>query len=119
MPNFESKFIKETSSILSKSGNSAALMVDMSHGNSQKQFKKQLLVNKDVADQISSGEESIFGVMIESHLIEGNQSIGPKEDLTYGQSITDACVSWEDTEIMLNLLASAVKSRRKNLEKSA
>ena len=57
--------------------------------------------------------------MIESHLIEGNQSIGPKEDLTYGQSITDACVSWEDTEIMLNLLASAVKSRRKNLEKSA
>ena len=119
LPNFESKFIKETSSILSKSGNSAALMVDMSHGNSQKQFKKQLLVNKDVADQISSGEESIFGVMIESHLIEGNQSIGPKEDLTYGQSITDACVSWEDTEIMLNLLASAVKSRRKNLEKSA
>ena len=119
LPNFESKFIKETSSILSKSGNPAALMVDMSHGNSQKQFKKQLLVNKDVADQISSGEESIFGVMIESHLIEGNQSIGPKEDLTYGQSITDACVSWEDTEIMLNLLASAVKSRRKNLEKSA
>jgi 3-deoxy-7-phosphoheptulonate synthase len=57
--------------------------------------------------------------MIESHLIEGNQSIGPKETLTYGQSITDACVSWEDTEIMLNLLASAVKSRRKNLEKTA
>ena len=84
LPNFESKFIKETSSILSKSGSPTSLMVDMSHGNSQKQFKKQLLVNKDIADQISSGEESIFGVMIESHLIEGNQSIGPKEDLTYG-----------------------------------
>ena len=119
LPNFESKFIKETSSTLSESGNPSALMVDMSHGNSQKQFKKQLLVNKDIADQISSGEKSIFGVMIESHLIEGNQSIGPKETLTYGQSITDACVSWEDTEIMLNLLASAVKSRRKNLEKTA
>ena len=57
--------------------------------------------------------------MIESHLVEGNQSIGPKESLTYGQSITDACVSWEDTEIMLKLLSSAVKSRRKNLEETA
>ena len=119
LPNFENKFIKETSSILNESGNPAALMVDMSHGNSQKQFKKQLLVNKDIADQISSGEKSIFGVMIESHLVEGNQSIGPKESLKYGQSITDACVSWDDTEIMLNLLASAVKSRRENLEKTA
>ena len=119
IPNFESKFIKETSSILAKSGNPTALMVDMSHGNSQKQFKKQLLVNKDIADQIASGERSIFGVMIESHLVEGNQSIGPKESLTYGQSITDACVSWEDTEIMLKLLSSAVKSRRKNLEETA
>jgi len=119
IPNFESKFIKETSSILAKSGNSTSLMVDMSHGNSQKQFKKQLLVNKDIADQIASGERSIFGVMIESHLVEGNQSIGPKESLTYGQSITDACVSWEDTEVMLKLLSSAVKSRRKNLEETA
>ena len=119
IPNFESKFIKETSSILAKSGNSTSLMVDMSHGNSQKQFKKQLLVNKDIADQIASGERSIFGVMIESHLVEGNQSIGPKESLTYGQSITDACVSWEDTEVMLKLLSSAVKSRRKSLEETA
>ena len=119
IPNFESKFIKETSSILAKSGNPTSLMVDMSHGNSQKQFKKQLLVNKDIADQIASGERSIFGVMIESHLVEGNQSIGPKESLTYGQSITDACVSWEDTEVMLKLLSSAVKSRRKNLEETA
>ena len=119
IPNFESKFIKETSSILAKSGNSTSLMVDMSHGNSQKQFKKQLLVNKDIADQIASGERSIFGAMIESHLVEGNQSIGPKESLTYGQSITDACVSWEDTEVMLKLLSSAVKSRRKNLEETA
>ena len=119
IPNFESKFIKETSDLLSNSGNPSSLMVDMSHGNSQKQFKKQLLVNKDIADQIASGERSIFGVMIESNLVEGNQSIGPKESLTYGQSITDACVNWEDTEIMLNLLSSAVKSRRKNLEETA
>ena len=119
IPNFENKFNKETSSILAKSENPTSLMVDMSHGNSQKQFKKQLMVNKDIADQIASGERSIFGVMIESNLVEGNQSIGPKESLTYGQSITDACVNWEDTEIMLNLLSSAVKSRRKNLEETA
>ena len=64
IPNFESKFIKETSNLLSNSGNPSSLMVDMSHGNSQKQFKKQLLVNKDIADQIASGERSIFGVMM-------------------------------------------------------
>jgi 3-deoxy-7-phosphoheptulonate synthase len=118
-PNFENEFIKETADILRKSGITPSIMVDMSHGNSQKQFKKQLLVNKDISDQIAGGEKGIFGVMIESHLVEGNQSIGPKDSLTYGQSITDACVSWEDTEIMLNSLASAVKSRRKNLEKTA
>ena len=75
--------------------------------------------DRDIADQIAGGEQGIFGVMIESHLVEGNQSIGPKDSLIYGQSITDACVSWEDTEIMLKLLASAVKSRRKNLEETA
>ena len=118
-PNYSKEDIDQTSEILKNNNLVESIMVDMSHGNSQKQFKKQLLVNKDIADQIASGERSIFGVMIESHLVEGNQSIGPKESLTYGQSITDACVSWEDTEIMLKLLSSAVKSRRKNLEETA
>ena len=81
-------------------------MVDMSHGNSSKQFKKQLIVNQDLCNQISSGSKNIIGGMIESNLIEG-------------QSITDACVGWEDTEIMLNLLSSAVKNRRQNMKVSA
>jgi 3-deoxy-7-phosphoheptulonate synthase len=94
-------------------------MVDMSHGNSQKQFKKQLIVNKDISDQIASGDQSIFGVMIESNLEEGNQKINSLKNLKYGQSVTDACVSWKDTEVMLKLLAKAVDSRREKLKRSA
>ena len=94
-------------------------MVDMSHGNSSKEFKKQLLVNQDLCNQISSGSKNIIGVMIESNLIEGNQSSDKKDKLEYGQSITDACVGWEDTEVMLNLLSSAVKNRRQNMKVSA
>ena len=96
-----------------------SIMVDMSHGNSSKQFKKQLIVNQDLCNQISSGSKNIIGVMIESNLIEGNQSSDKKDKLEYGQSITDACVGWEDTEIMLNLLSSAVKNRRQNMKVSA
>ena len=94
-------------------------MVDMSHGNSSKQFKKQLIVNQDLCNQISSGSKNIIGVMIESNLIEGNQSSDKKDKLEYGQSITDGCVGWKDTEIMLNLLSSAVKNRRQNMQVSA
>jgi 3-deoxy-7-phosphoheptulonate synthase len=94
-------------------------MVDMSHGNSQKKFKKQLMVNKDIADQISSGDQRIFGVMIESNLEEGNQKIDSLKNLKYGQSVTDACVGWKDTEVMLKLLAKAVETRRKKLKQTA
>ena len=85
-------------------------MVDASHGNSQKQFKKQIDVVNDLATQISSGNQSIRGLMLESHLIEGNQSI--TENLTYGQSITDACMNWDDTLNCLNLISEAVEKRR-------
>jgi 3-deoxy-7-phosphoheptulonate synthase len=91
----------------------------MSHGNSSKQFKKQLIVNQDLCNQISSGSKNIIGVMIESNLFEGNQSSDKKDKLEYGQSITDACVGWEDTKVMLNLLSSAVKNRRQNMKVSA
>ena len=94
-------------------------MIDMSHGNSKKQFKRQLIVNKDISDQISSGEDRIFGVMIESNLEEGNQKIGPLEEIKYGQSITDACVGWNDTEIMIDQLSTAIENKRKKLHKSA
>ena len=76
-------------------------------------------VNKDISDQISSGESRIFGVMIESHLEEGNQKIGPLDKIKYGQSVTDACVGWKDTEIMINQLSTAIENRRKKLNKSA
>ncbi len=118
-PNYKDKDIKETSKILKENGLIDSVMVDMSHGNSSKQFKKQLIVNQDLCNQISSGSNNIIGVMIESNLIEGNQSSDKKDKLEYGQSITDACVGWEDTEIMLNLLSSAVKNRRQNMKVSA
>ena len=118
-PNYKDKDIKETSKILKENGLIDSVMVDMSHGNSSKQFKKQLIVNQDLCNQISSGSKNIIGVMIESNLIEGNQSSDNKNKLKYGQSITDACVGWEDTEIMLNLLSSAVKNRRQNMKVSA
>ncbi len=117
--NYESSFVESTSRELEAAKKSKNIMIDMSHGNSKKQFKRQLIVNKDISDQISSGENRIFGVMIESHLEEGNQKIGPLEEIKYGQSITDACVGWNDTEIMINQLSTAIENKRKKLHKSA
>lgn len=88
------------------------VMVDCSHGNSDKDHTKQPLVNAEIASQIASGSDDIFGVMIESHLVEGRQDLIPGENLKYGQSVTDACVSWETTEQMLEELADAVRKRR-------
>ncbi len=118
-PNYSREHIKEACKSLKQVNAPEKLMVDMSHGNSQKQFKKQLIVNKEIADQISSGEENIFGVMIESNLVEGNQKIDLLKNLTYGQSVTDACVGWKDTEIMLKMLSEAVISRRRKLKQTA
>ena len=78
-------------------------MVDFSHANSCKDYRRQMEVAKDVATQIRNGEQNIMGVMIESHLVEGRQD---KPDV-YGQSITDACIGWTQTEEMLALLADA------------
>ena len=117
--NYESSFVDSTSKELVKAEKASKVMIDMSHGNSKKQFKRQLIVNKDISDQISSGEDRIFGVMIESHLKEGNQKIGPLDQIKYGQSVTDACVGWKDTEIMINQLSAAIENRRKKLNKSA
>ena len=88
-------------------------MVDLSHGNSKKNPKNQPIVAEDIAKQIESGNHSIFGVMMESHLKEGNQKEGPLAGLEYGKSITDACLAWEDTVPVLDRLAEAVRARRK------
>ena len=87
-------------------------MIDFSHGNSSKQFKRQLEVGADVARQVAAGDVRIMGAMIESHLREGRQDVVPGETLERGRSITDACLGWEDSEPLLELLAEAVRKRR-------
>ena len=87
-------------------------MIDFSHDNSLKQCQRQLIVGDDVAGQIAHGDRRIMGVMIESHLQAGNQPVVEGQELTYGQSITDACLSWDDTVPLLKKLAQAVQQRR-------
>ncbi len=97
------------------------IMVDFSHANSQKQHERQLDVGRDIANQLSHGEKRIKGVMIESNLVAGRQDVKPGGELVYGQSITDACIGWEQTESLLDLLANAVHQRRHadNIQKQA
>jgi len=109
-PNFNAEAIQQTLTALIEADVNDSIMVDASHGNSQKQFKKQIDVVNDVAGQISDGNESLRGIMLESHLVEGNQSI--TDNLTYGQSITDACMNWDDTLNCLQTISEAVQKRR-------
>jgi len=110
-PNYSKEDIDQTAEILKSNNLVESIMVDMSHGNSSKQHKNQLIVCEDIANQISSGESRITGVMIESNIEEGNQSAKDLDNLVYGKSITDACINWEDTKICLNQLAEAVSAR--------
>ena len=109
-PNFDADSVASTLSALKEAEINESIMIDASHGNSQKQFKKQVSVIDSISQQIESGNKNISGVMIESHLIEGNQKIS--DSLTYGQSITDACIGWDDTVTCLEKLSNAVKKRR-------
>lgn len=111
-PNYSAAHVKDVKAGLSKAELPAQVMIDFSHANSSKQFKKQLDVSADVCGQISGGEKAIIGVMIESHLVEGNQNLESGEPLVYGKSVTDGCIGWQDTETVLRDLAAAVKARR-------
>lgn len=113
-PNYDEANIAETVKCLKEQNLPPYLMVDCSHGNSRKDFRNQPLVVKALANQIEKGSSAISSVMIESNLVEGNQSLGDGDlsKLTYGQSVTDACISWETTEDVLEDLAAAVKKRR-------
>lgn len=106
-PNYSSEHVKAAAEQLTQAGLPAKLMVDCSHANSRKDFKRQMEVAQDIATQIQNGEQNIIGVMVESHLVEGRQN----EPVVYGQSITDACIGWEDTEKLLALLAEANRVR--------
>ena len=113
-PNYDKASVTDAVEQLKSAGLPATLMVDFSHANSNKDFRNQPKVSNNIAEQIANGNKAISGVMIESHLVEGNQNGEGKEknSLTYGQSITDACIGWEDTEKVLRELATAVEKRR-------
>lgn len=111
-PNYSAEHVSDIKNQLEASGLRQKVMIDFSHANSSKQFKRQMLVADDVSEQLASGEDAIFGVMIESHLVEGRQDLVDGKAPTYGQSITDACIGWQDTENVLRQLADAVAARR-------
>ncbi|MFP1738891.1 3-deoxy-7-phosphoheptulonate synthase AroG [Lonsdalea quercina] len=111
-PNYSAKHVQEVKVGLEKAGLTPQVMIDFSHANSSKQFKKQMEVGADVCAQIAGGEKAIMGVMIESHLVEGNQNPDSGEPLVYGKSITDGCIGWDDTATLLRQLADAVRHRR-------
>jgi len=104
-PNYSAEHVDAITAQLAKAGHRQKVMIDFSHANSLKQYQRQMLV----AEQ---GNNAIFGVMIESHLVEGRQDIIDGVEPTYGQSITDACIGWDDTEKALTQLAHDVKKRR-------
>jgi 3-deoxy-7-phosphoheptulonate synthase len=87
-------------------------MIDASHANSQKNHQNQVAVCRDIGAQLAAGETRVVGVMIESHLVPGRQDLLPGKPLTYGQSITDACLGWDESVQCLDALAEAVRQRR-------
>ena len=111
-PNYDAQSVNAACGELALAGLRQQVMVDFSHANSSKQYQRQIEVGHDVAGQLTSGEKRIMGVMIESHLVAGRQDLKPGVALNYGQSVTDACISWEDSEPLLRELAEAVRNRR-------
>ena len=109
-PNYDSESVKSTLTALREAEVNESIMIDASHVNSQKKFKQQIPVVESISDQILNGNDNIKGVSIESHLNEGNQKIS--ESLKYGQSITDACMGWEDTVMCLEMLSDVIEKKR-------
>jgi 3-deoxy-7-phosphoheptulonate synthase len=112
VPNYDARHVEAAAEEMSAAGLSPRLMIDVSHGNSNKAHRRQLEAGHDVAQQIAGGDRRIMGVMIESHLVEGRQDVHPGQPLVYGQSITDACLGWADSEALLREIAAAVAVRR-------
>jgi 3-deoxy-7-phosphoheptulonate synthase len=114
MPNYHQADVETSCNTLAEFDLPTRLVIDFSHGNCQKQHRRQLDVAADICTQIREGSNYIAGIMAESFIIEGNQAViaGKEKELVYGQSITDPCVNWEDTVTMLDMLADAVKTRK-------
>lgn len=111
-PNFEKQYVDECEQALRKANLPTAIMIDCSHGNSNKDYKRQPLVAENALEQLLTGNESIIGLMIESHLFGGNQSSEqPFSEMKYGVSITDACIDWETTDSLLTHFAEKLRSK--------
>ena len=111
-PNYDMFSVQDAEAMLTKAGLPALIMIDASHANSRKIPARQVDVTRDIATQVGRGNRSIFGLMLESNLVEGRQDVVEGEPLTFGQSITDPCMSWDDTLPLLQELAAAVRLRR-------
>src|SRR5580693_4235354 len=110
--NYTADCVAETAALMQSAGIAPRIMIDFSHANSQKDYRRQALVSKDVAAQVAAGNRNIIGVMIESNLVAGAQKLVPGKELVYGQSITDTCIDWPETHGLLVELAAAVRARR-------
>jgi len=113
-PNYDAMSVQKTLSALRDAGMPPRVMIDASHGNSEKDYKRQAQVVRDVAAQVAQGEMGIAGMMMESFLVDGRQDLRDPAALVYGQSITDACMGWDMTVPVLNELAAAVRARRRH-----
>ncbi|KAE9323464.1 Phospho-2-dehydro-3-deoxyheptonate aldolase [Phytophthora fragariae] len=111
-PNFEKEHVDDASARMLKANLVDNVMIDCSHGNSQKKHKNQVKVAANIADQLRAGDDRVVGVMLESNIEEGNQPLAPGKPLVYGKSVTDACMGWETTVEVLRDLAAAVRERR-------
>ena len=111
-PNYDTESINIAAEEMETAGFKPRVMIDFSHANSRKRHQKQIDIGRDVAGQIARGDQRIMGAMIESSLVAGRQDWRADQELVYGQSITDACINWEDTEPLLHILADAVRQRR-------
>ncbi|MCX7945695.1 MAG: 3-deoxy-7-phosphoheptulonate synthase AroG [Hydrogenophilus sp.] len=111
-PNYDAESVQAACQEMANAGLPARVMIDCSHGNSRKDPRRQMTVARAVAEQVAGGEERIVGVMVESHLKEGRQDLIPGRPLEYGKSITDACLGWEESVGILEVLAEAVWRRR-------
>jgi 3-deoxy-7-phosphoheptulonate synthase len=109
-PNYDEAGVADAVALLEKAGRPPYLVVDASHGNSGKDHIRQATVAAEIAGQVAAGERGIAGVMLESFLVGGRQEIGP--EMVYGRSVTDACMAWDTTEVVLEQLAEAVRLRR-------
>lgn len=112
--NYTAEAVAETAGKMTKAGLDPRIMIDLSHANSNKDYRRQSIVCHNVSAQIAAGNRNIIGIMLESNLVAGAQKFVPGQPLVYGQSITDSCIDWDETKTLFKELADSVKARRKS-----